>query len=277
MASTTQKITMETYSAKSFVVRGDTFQVKEELKSMGGKWNKFLKGGAGWVFNNSQKTEAEEWLAKTKNNTEEDVCFLCITCEQPIEHEGKCEICAEEEEIEDEEEDEDEEEEVEGGEGNTWSSIPYRYDVVKKRWSMLQNQFGQLSSYKLVFSKRLETSAGICKYTSKTIELADRMMKWEDSKEEEVIDTLLHETAHALAGSKAHHGPVWKKWALKIGGTGDRCHNMTFTQSNAKAYYVCACSKHPINRITNRVKQVMKGNGIVRCKKCKGIVHVVLN
>ena len=34
---------------------------------------------------------------------------------------------------------------------------------------------------------------------------------------EQVNDTILHEIAHALAGSKAGHGPEWKAIALRIG------------------------------------------------------------
>lgn len=38
------------YSAKAFAVIGDTKQVKDELKNMGGRFNKFLSCGVGWVF-----------------------------------------------------------------------------------------------------------------------------------------------------------------------------------------------------------------------------------
>jgi len=38
------------YSAKAFAVIGDTKQVKDELKNMGGKFNKYLSCGVGWVF-----------------------------------------------------------------------------------------------------------------------------------------------------------------------------------------------------------------------------------
>ena len=36
-------ITLEPYSEKSFVVRGDTFDHKDKLAELGGKWNKFLR------------------------------------------------------------------------------------------------------------------------------------------------------------------------------------------------------------------------------------------
>ena len=40
---------------------------------------------------------------------------------------------------------------------------------------------------------------------------------------EKVLDTLLHEIAHALAGPKARHGPVWKAIAKKLGATPRAC------------------------------------------------------
>ena len=60
----------EEYSAKSFVVRGDTRPHKESLKKLGGKWNSRLndketgdKFGA-WLFWNDKRQEVENWLQK---------------------------------------------------------------------------------------------------------------------------------------------------------------------------------------------------------------------
>ena len=56
---------------------------------------------------------------------------------------------------------------------------------------------------------------GVCKYKSKTISLSKR---WVASlPESEVIDTILHEIAHAIAGFKAHHGYKWKQACIKLG------------------------------------------------------------
>lgn len=38
------------YSDKSFVVVGNTYEFRATLKAMGGKWNKHLRCGQGWVF-----------------------------------------------------------------------------------------------------------------------------------------------------------------------------------------------------------------------------------
>ena len=61
-------ISIEVYSDKSFVVRGETIPYKESLKSMGGKWNSSLtdkktgeKFGA-WLFWSDKRHEVGEWF-----------------------------------------------------------------------------------------------------------------------------------------------------------------------------------------------------------------------
>lgn len=51
------EITIQKYSEYSIVVRGDTKEYKEEFKKLGGKWNRNLKDGAGWVFIKSKEEE----------------------------------------------------------------------------------------------------------------------------------------------------------------------------------------------------------------------------
>jgi len=48
---------------KSFLVKGDTKSIKEDLKSMGGRWNNSLKG---WIFPKTKEIEVAEYL---KSNT----------------------------------------------------------------------------------------------------------------------------------------------------------------------------------------------------------------
>ena len=43
-------ISIENYSERSIVVRGDTRKYKEDLKKLGGKYNGRLKDGPGWIF-----------------------------------------------------------------------------------------------------------------------------------------------------------------------------------------------------------------------------------
>jgi hypothetical protein len=63
-------IYIEDYTSKSFVVRGETRDYKDALKSLGGKWNSRLtdkstgdKFGA-WLFWADKRDELEKWLSE---------------------------------------------------------------------------------------------------------------------------------------------------------------------------------------------------------------------
>ncbi len=64
---------------------------------------------------------------------------------------------------------------------------------------------------------------GACKYRAKRIEIAEYYAR--NSPPESVLDTLLHEIAHAIAGPAAGHGPAWKAVAIRIGATPRACEN----------------------------------------------------
>lgn len=55
-------ITIEDYSEKSFIVRGDTYKIKDKLIELGGKYNKFLKGGAGYIYSNKHKDKVKDYF-----------------------------------------------------------------------------------------------------------------------------------------------------------------------------------------------------------------------
>lgn len=66
--------------------------------------------------------------------------------------------------------------------------------------------------------------------SGRTFFLMDRPVKitlsgyWtERMSESEVVDTLLHEIAHAKAGISAGHGPAWRSVARQIGARPERC------------------------------------------------------
>jgi hypothetical protein len=68
MSSTESSVYIQEYTAKSFVVRGDTQPHKESLKNLGGKWgNNFTDKETGekfgaWVFWTAKKPELEKWI-----------------------------------------------------------------------------------------------------------------------------------------------------------------------------------------------------------------------
>ncbi|MCX7523161.1 SprT-like domain-containing protein [Microbacterium sp. STN6] len=67
-----------------------------------------------------------------------------------------------------------------------------------------------------------KTRAGLCNYTQKRITVSRYLAaRYED---DEIHQILLHEVAHALAGSRAGHGPRWRSVATDLGYEGKRLH-----------------------------------------------------
>jgi predicted SprT family Zn-dependent metalloprotease len=73
-------------------------------------------------------------------------------------------------------------------------------------------------SFGLSASKR---RLGVCKYRQKRIEISEYYAR--HNPDGAVLDTLLHEIAHALAGPDAAHGPAWQAIAARIGATPRAC------------------------------------------------------
>ncbi|WP_025156569.1 SprT-like domain-containing protein [Leifsonia aquatica] len=67
-----------------------------------------------------------------------------------------------------------------------------------------------------------KTRAGLCNYTTKTITVSRYLATRYD--DDEIHQVLLHEVAHALAGSRAGHGPRWRAIAIDLGYEGKRLH-----------------------------------------------------
>ena len=68
-----------------------------------------------------------------------------------------------------------------------------------------------------------KTRAGLCNYTDRRISVSRHLAsRYED---DEIHQVLLHEVAHAIAGSRAGHGPKWKKVAAELGYEGKRLHD----------------------------------------------------
>lgn len=61
------KIQVIEYSEKAIAVIGETFPVKDKLKEMGGKFNKYLKCGPGWIFSKSKFQEIADQLKSWKS------------------------------------------------------------------------------------------------------------------------------------------------------------------------------------------------------------------
>ncbi|WP_165063372.1 SprT-like domain-containing protein [Marisediminicola senii] len=68
-----------------------------------------------------------------------------------------------------------------------------------------------------------KTRAGLCNYTDRRISVSRHLAaRYAD---DEIHQVLLHEVAHAIAGSRAGHGAKWKSVARDIGYVGSRLHD----------------------------------------------------
>ena len=67
---------------------------------------------------------------------------------------------------------------------------------------------------------RGKRTLGMCDYTRKRIELSRYFVS--HNEEAAVLDTVLHEIAHALAGERAGHGPKWRAVCERIGAKPER-------------------------------------------------------
>ncbi|WP_424947969.1 SprT-like domain-containing protein [Candidatus Spongiihabitans sp.] len=105
--------------------------------------------------------------------------------------------------------------------------------------------------------------AGACKYSNKQISLSRLFLR--AASEREILDTILHEIAHALAGPEHHHDAVWRKIARDIGCSGERCHNLEFSRPRWIMQCPNGCFAHARKR---------RARGLV-CKKCKQPVRFV--
>jgi len=88
---------------------------------------------------------------------------------------------------------------------------------------------------------------GSCKHISKRITLSQYMLP--HMKDEDIVDTILHEIAHALVGRGHGHNNVWRYKALEIGCRGKRCSDKIIDYSKLQYKYTGTCNNgHTTNR-----------------------------
>jgi predicted SprT family Zn-dependent metalloprotease len=88
--------------------------------------------------------------------------------------------------------------------------------------------------FKLGNSKR---RLGMCSHDEKTIEFS----KWYlDNPDEDIVDTILHEIAHALVGRGHGHDDVWVDKCYEIGAKPERLADPT-VKSKAQPNFLIRC------------------------------------
>ncbi len=81
--------------------------------------------------------------------------------------------------------------------------------------------------------------AGICRYTEKQITVS--VTYCQKASKAEIVNTILHEIAHAIVGPNHGHDAVWKAVAKRIGCTAERCHRVQHTPPRWSGK--CGCGK----------------------------------
>ena len=103
-----------------------------------------------------------------------------------------------------------------------------------------------------------KTRAGLCNYTDRRISVSRYLAaRYED---DDIHQILLHEVAHAMAGTRAGHGPKWKSVAKELGYEGKRLHDGPVADDLAP--WVGSC---PAGHVHYRYKRPQRQ---LACGKC---------
>lgn len=94
---------------------------------------------------------------------------------------------------------------------------------------------------------------GRCYYKTHLITLSRILVGL--NNEAEILDTILHEIAHALVGREHRHDRIWKQKARDIGCNGKRCYGQGVIRPVAKYSAICTrCSS--VYRRQRRVSEL---------------------
>jgi predicted SprT family Zn-dependent metalloprotease len=77
-----------------------------------------------------------------------------------------------------------------------------------------------LTDWSFAYNRR-KITMGLCLYGPRTIELSVHLVGRNGPAE--ILDTMLHEVAHALVGPGHGHDAVWKRKCLEVGARPIRC------------------------------------------------------
>jgi predicted SprT family Zn-dependent metalloprotease len=116
---------------------------------------------------------------------------------------------------------------------------------------------------------RARQRAGACFYRARRISLSRHFI--ENNDESEVLDTIRHEVAHALAwehGRETGHGAAWKRWCTVTGASPRRCYAEEIVMPEPR--YQCTVLAAEVAWSTG--SWVNKQTGIARTRLEKGTV-----
>lgn len=110
---------------------------------------------------------------------------------------------------------------------------------------------------------RAKTRFGCCNYNTRTIRLS--LPLTQTNSEADVLDTILHEIAHALTPGHGHDR-VWSKMAISLGANGKRCSKTAKGVSYKYAGWCQKCNtladlRHKKGRLMKAQRYLHRGCG----------------
>ncbi len=139
-----------------------------------------------------------------------------------------------------------------------------RMDAILRRSVDLLHTHG-LKKWKFKFDHSTRR-AGCCNYRDKLISISFDLAR--NASDEDILDTILHEIAHALIGKKHNHDSVWKAKAKEIGCSGERTHRLTFSPPRYHVSCANRCWKQTAERRNPRLICRTCGGKVVYAPYC---------
>lgn len=123
----------------------------------------------------------------------------------------------------------------------------------------LMAEYGLIGNgWNFKWNKR-KTSNGVCSYSDKTIYLSSILTPLRDEKE--VLNTIIHEIAHALVGYSHGHNAIWKEKFISMGGDGQRCSSDdTGIRATSATYVIVGPSGEIVKRYMRKPNRKVMNN-----------------
>lgn len=101
---------------------------------------------------------------------------------------------------------------------------------------------------------------GVCKQDEKRIELSEHYVL--RNEKEHVLDTVLHEVAHALVGTQHGHDDIWKAMCRRVGASPSSCST---TAVMPEGYWQAKCPGCAATFTRHRRPRRLRGRYCVGC------------
>lgn len=125
-------------------------------------------------------------------------------------------------------------------------------------------------TWRFEFNRR-KTSSGLCDYWKRVISLSHPLTELRD--EDHVLETILHEIAHAIAGPQAGHGWTFIQAARLIGCKGERCAHDVKERPAGK--YIGRCLDCKVEMPFYRLPKRKYAHRPCRHKPNHGVIEVI--